>query len=82
MDLLGKRVQRSRSLPSVALHSFLMVRKSTKTLHVMSCCCARVPLPMVGNAVKAGDGVKFLMSKNFSWKTYYLQIILINIYQL
>jgi len=31
MNLLGKRVQRCRSLPSVALRSFLMVRESPKT---------------------------------------------------
>jgi len=37
---------------------------------------------LVGDVVKAGDEVKFIMSKNYSWKIYYLQIILINIYQL
>ena len=28
------------------------------------------------------EEVKFLMSKNYSWKIYYLQILIINIYQL
>jgi len=31
-----------------------MVRKSPKTRHGMSCCCAHELLPMVGGAVKAG----------------------------
>ena len=82
MKLIGKRVQVCRSLPSVALRSILMVIKSPKTLHGMCWCCAHVLLRMVGNGVKAGDEVKSLMSKNYTWKTYYLQIILINIYQL
>ena len=81
-DLLRKRVQRCRSLLSVALRSFLVVRKSPETLHDLSCCCSHVLLPMVGNAVKAGYEVKFLISKNYSWKIYYLQILLINVYQL
>jgi len=77
MELLRKRMQRCSSLPSVARRSFLMVRKSPKTLYGISWCCAHVPLPMVLNAVKADDEVKFLMSKNYSWKTYHLQIILV-----
>jgi len=59
-----------------------MVRKSPKTRHGMSCYWARAHLPVIGNAVKAGDEVKFLMSKNYSWKICYLEIILINIYKL
>ena len=69
-DFLGKRVQRCRSLPSVTLRSFLVVLKLPKTLHGMNCCCEHVPLPIVGNAEKAGDEVEFLMSKNYSWKIY------------
>jgi len=38
-----------------------MTRKSPKTRHVISCCCAHAPLPVGGEAVKAGDEVKFLM---------------------
>jgi len=43
---------------------------------------ARAPLLVVTDAVKSGDEVKFLMSKNYSWKICYLQILLTNIYQL
>ena len=65
MDLLGKRVQRCRSLPSVALRSFLndtqVTQNATDHLNTTSCCCAHALLPVVGAAVKAGDEVKFLM---------------------
>jgi hypothetical protein len=46
LDLLGKRVQRSRKLPSVALRLFLNDTQVSQNT--------------------AGDGVKFLISKNYS----------------
>jgi len=80
--LLGNGMHRCHSLPRVALRLFLKgtrVSQNTTRSELLLSACAR--LPVVGDAVKAGDEVKFLMSKNYSWKLCYLQIILINIYQ-
>ena len=60
LDLLGKRVQRSRSLPNVTLRSFLNGTQVSQNT--------------------AGDEMKFLMSKNYSGKICYVQIILNNIF--
>ena len=81
-NLLGKGVQRCHSLPSVALRSFLSGTHSPKTQHGKRFCCAQALFSVVGAAAKAGDEARFLMSKNYSWKICYLQIIPNNIYQL
>ena len=52
-SLPGKGVQRCRSLPSVALRSFLYSTPvSQNTTQI--CCSVHARLPLVGDAVKAG----------------------------
>jgi len=62
LNLLGKSVQRCRSLPSVALDRSWIIRTSPKT-HVMSCYCAHALLRVGGDAEKAGDEVWFFYVK-------------------
>ena len=51
LELLGKRVQRCRCLPSVALPSLLNGTQVSQTLHGTSSCYAHVPVD--GDAAKA-----------------------------
>ena len=64
------------------LNNWPMVHESLKTRLGMSCNCDQALLLVVRDAVKSGDELNFLMSKNYSWKICYLQILLFSIYQL